>query len=202
VCLEQVTSAAKERIMPQAIQFVLNGRPSEIDVDPRRPLLWVLRTDLGLTGTKYGCGERECGACTVLLDGRPVFACRTPVRSVQGREVTTVEGLEKDGKLHPVQQAFADHVEETERPDGLYDEMSQEASHVAARASRLRADHPAITAALAESRQRLGEPLGSEADVDAVRDDLQRLMGRIVRHRQGGADLVWEAYAIDIGGAG
>jgi len=95
--------------MPQAIQFVLNGRPSEIDVDPRRPLLWVLRTDLGLTGTKYGCGERECGACTVLLDGRPVFACRTPVRSVQGREVTTIEGLEKDGKLHPVQQAFADH---------------------------------------------------------------------------------------------
>jgi len=109
VCLEQVTSAAKERIMPQAIQFVLNGQPTEIDVDPRRPLLWVLRTDLGLTGTKYGCGERECGACTVLLDGRPVFACRTPVRSVQGREVTTVEGLEKDGKLHPVQQAFADH---------------------------------------------------------------------------------------------
>jgi len=95
--------------MPQAIQFVLNGQPTETDVDPRRSLLWVLRTDLGLTGTKYGCGERECGACTVLLDGRPVFACRTPVRSVQGREVTTVEGLEKDGKLHPVQQAFADH---------------------------------------------------------------------------------------------
>ena len=95
--------------MPQAIQFLLNGQSTEIDVDPRRPLLWVLRTDLGLTGTKYGCGERECGACTVLLDGRPVYSCRTPVRSVQGREVTTIEGLEKDGKLHPVQQAFADH---------------------------------------------------------------------------------------------
>ena len=95
--------------MQQAIQFVLNGQPTEIDVDPGRALLWVLRTDLGLTGTKYGCGERECGACTVLLDGRPVFACRTPVRSVQGREVTTIEGLEKDGRLHPVQQAFADH---------------------------------------------------------------------------------------------
>lgn len=95
--------------MPQAIQFLLNGQSTEIDVDPRRPLLWVLRTDLGLTGTKYGCGERECGSCTVLLDGRPVYSCRTPVRSVQGREVTTIEGLEKDGKLHPVQQAFAEH---------------------------------------------------------------------------------------------
>lgn len=95
--------------MRQAIQFVLNGKPTEIDVDPTRPLLWVLRTDLGLTGTKYGCGERECGACTVLLDGRPSYSCRTPVRAVQGREVTTIEGLAKDGKLHPVQQAFADH---------------------------------------------------------------------------------------------
>jgi aerobic-type carbon monoxide dehydrogenase small subunit (CoxS/CutS family) len=95
--------------MPQAIQFRLNGTPTEIEVDPRRPLLWVLRTDLGLTGTKYGCGERECAACTVLLEGRPIFSCRTPVRSVQGREVTTVEGLERNGRLHPVQQAFADH---------------------------------------------------------------------------------------------
>jgi aerobic-type carbon monoxide dehydrogenase small subunit (CoxS/CutS family) len=95
--------------MPQAIQFQLNGAPTEIEVDPRRPLLWVLRTDLGLTGTKYGCGERECAACTVLLEGRPIFSCGTPVRSVQGREVTTVEGLERNGQPHPVQQAFADH---------------------------------------------------------------------------------------------
>jgi hypothetical protein len=105
-------------------------------------------------------------------------------------------------RLEALEQAFADHVVETERPDGLYDEMSQEASHVAARAGRLRADHPAITAAIAEGRRRLDTPLGSEADIDAVRDDLQRLMVRIIRHRQGGADLVWEAYAIDIGGAG
>lgn len=95
--------------MPQPIQFVLNGEPTEIDVDPRRPMLWVLRTDLGLTGTKYGCGERECGSCTVLLGGRAVYACRTPIRSAQGREITTIEGLERDGRLHPVQQAFADH---------------------------------------------------------------------------------------------
>lgn len=95
--------------MTDAIQFVLNGRPTEVDVDPGRLLLWVLRTDLGLTGTKYGCGERECGSCVVLVDGRATYACRTPVRSVQGREVTTIEGLARDGRLHPVQQAFADH---------------------------------------------------------------------------------------------
>ncbi|MGD8318918.1 MAG: (2Fe-2S)-binding protein [Gemmatimonadota bacterium] len=95
--------------MPTAIQFTLNGKPAEIDTDPRRPLLWVLRTELGLTGTKYGCGERECGACMVLLDGRPIYSCRTPVRSAQGREITTIEGLEEDGALHPVQKAFAEH---------------------------------------------------------------------------------------------
>ena len=95
--------------MRRAIQFRLNGEPVEVDVDSQRPLLWVLRTEFGLTGTKYGCGERECGACTVLLDGRPVFSCRTAVRSAQGREVITIEGLERNGTLHPVQQAFADH---------------------------------------------------------------------------------------------
>jgi hypothetical protein len=105
-------------------------------------------------------------------------------------------------RLGTLQAAFAVHVEETERPGGLYDEMSLEASHVAGRAGRLRAEHPAITAALADAMNRLESPLESEADVDAVRDDLERLMGRIIRHRQGGADLVWEAYAIDIGGAG
>lgn len=95
--------------MPDAIQFTLNGKPTEVDVDPGRTLLWVLRTELGLTGTKYGCGEEMCGACTVLVDGRAEYACGTPVRSVQGREVTTIEGLARDGRLHPVQQAFADH---------------------------------------------------------------------------------------------
>ena len=123
-------------------------------------------------------------------------AISSPFRDIDSWRGDVVERLEA------LQAAFAEHVEETERPGGLYDEMSQEASHVAARAGRLRADHPAITAALAGGRRRLDQPLASEADVDAVRDDLQRLMGRIVRHRQGGADLVWEAYAIDIGGAG
>ncbi|HSM59257.1 MAG TPA: (2Fe-2S)-binding protein [Longimicrobiales bacterium] len=96
--------------MRRAIQFTLNGRPAEVEADAQRLLLWVLRTDLGLTGTKYACGERECGACTVLVDGRPVFSCRTRVGSVQGREVTTIEGLAAaDGTLHPVQKAFVEH---------------------------------------------------------------------------------------------
>jgi aerobic-type carbon monoxide dehydrogenase small subunit (CoxS/CutS family) len=96
--------------MIRAIDFILNGEPTSIDADTRRLLLWVLRADLGLTGTKYGCGERECGACTVLVDGRPTFSCRARIGSVQGREVTTIEGLASaDGTLHPVQQAFADH---------------------------------------------------------------------------------------------
>lgn len=104
--------------------------------------------------------------------------------------------------LTALQQAFAVHVAETEKPGGLYEEMAELAPHVAARARRLREEHPQVTAALADGAQRVEGPLASEADVDAVRDDLERLMARIVRHRQGGADLVWEAYAVDIGAAG
>jgi aerobic-type carbon monoxide dehydrogenase small subunit (CoxS/CutS family) len=70
--------------------------------------LEVLREDLGLTGTKFGCGEAQCGACTVLLDGQPVFSCVTPVSAAQGRRITTIEGLAQGGRLHPVQQAFLD----------------------------------------------------------------------------------------------
>ncbi len=96
--------------MRRAIRFTVNGRPVEVDAEPGRLLLWVLRSDLGLTGTKYGCGERECGACTVLVDGRPVFSCRQRVGSVEGREVMTAEGVASpDGTLHPVQEALVEH---------------------------------------------------------------------------------------------
>ena len=104
--------------------------------------------------------------------------------------------------LETLGHAFEDHVKETEARGGLYDEMSDIAPHVGAKASRLREEHPAITAALVAASTRLAAPPADEADADAARDDLQRLMGRIVRHRQHGADLVWEAYAIDIGNAG
>jgi len=95
--------------MARAIRFLLNGEPAEVDVDPRRRLLWVLRSDLELTGTKYGCGERHCGACTVLVDGEAVRSCDIPVSAVESREITTIEGLAADGELHPVQSAFAQH---------------------------------------------------------------------------------------------
>jgi|SRR5215467_7034212 len=84
----------------------VNGAGHSLEVPAERSLLSVLRDELDLTGTKYGCGEGQCGACTVLLDGRPVRSCRTNVGSVGKRKITTIEGLEQNGHLHPVQQAF------------------------------------------------------------------------------------------------
>jgi aerobic-type carbon monoxide dehydrogenase small subunit (CoxS/CutS family) len=92
--------------MIETISFTLNGRPVRLSLDSDRMLLWVLRTELGLTGTKYGCGEGFCGACTVLLDSEPVRSCQTPVKLVKGRSVLTIEGLAKDGRLLPIQEAF------------------------------------------------------------------------------------------------
>ncbi len=88
------------------INFKLNGRPVSIEVKDNELLINVLRDRLGVLSPKYGCGIGECGACTVLLDGEPVLSCLTLAVEVDGREVTTVEGLAKDGKLHPVQEAF------------------------------------------------------------------------------------------------
>lgn len=95
--------------MPAPIPFRLNGRPVEIDVAPDRPLLWVLRTELGLTGTKFGCGANQCGTCTVLVDGEAVRSCNETIGAVRGREVVTIEGLAPEGALHPVQEAFVAH---------------------------------------------------------------------------------------------
>jgi aerobic-type carbon monoxide dehydrogenase small subunit (CoxS/CutS family) len=95
--------------MARAVSWTLNGKPVRLETDEKRTLLWVLRTDLGLTGTKYGCGAGLCGSCTVVVDGKPVRSCRTTLAEVEGKQVTTIEGLAKDGKLHPIQQAFVDH---------------------------------------------------------------------------------------------
>jgi carbon-monoxide dehydrogenase small subunit len=95
--------------MNETIRFELNGRPASLAVQIDRALLWVLRTDLGLTGTKYGCGAGLCGACTVLIDGEAVRSCTYPVQGVEGKAVTTIEGLAADGKLHPLQAAFVEH---------------------------------------------------------------------------------------------
>jgi len=91
--------------MPK-ISLLVNGAAHEVNVAPDEYLLWVLRDRLDLTGTKYGCGEGQCGACTVLLDGKPARSCRTPALSAQGKRIITIEGLEHDGKLDPVQEAF------------------------------------------------------------------------------------------------
>lgn len=89
------------------IELTVNGKKHQVDADPEMPLLWVLRDLIGLTGTKYGCGEALCGACTVHLDGSPVRACVTPVRRAAGKPVLTIEGLSPDGN-HPLQKAWVD----------------------------------------------------------------------------------------------
>ena len=92
-----------------AITLTVNGQTHTVDVEPDTPLLWVLRDTLGLTGTKFGCGIAACGACTVHLDGRAVRTCTLPVSAVEGTPITTIEGLERDGRLHDVQRAWIDH---------------------------------------------------------------------------------------------
>jgi nicotinate dehydrogenase subunit A len=95
--------------MSQTVHFTLNGRPVSAGGGDDRMLLWALRTDLETTGPKYGCGEGFCGACTVLVDGKPVRSCGYPLSEVAGKSVTSVEGLARGGALHPLQQAFIDH---------------------------------------------------------------------------------------------
>jgi aerobic-type carbon monoxide dehydrogenase small subunit (CoxS/CutS family) len=91
-----------------ALVLAVNGRERRIEAPPEESLLSVLRNRLGMTGTKYGCGEGQCGACTVLLDGRPARSCRTQVSEAAGQKITTIEGLAVNGRLHPVQAAFLD----------------------------------------------------------------------------------------------
>jgi isoquinoline 1-oxidoreductase alpha subunit len=94
-------------------RFTVNGKSTAVDLDPSTPLLWVLRDELGMTGTKYGCGIAQCGACTVHIDGKPVRSCSMPLSAVAGKKVTTIEGLaasaKSQGALHKVQQAWLEH---------------------------------------------------------------------------------------------
>jgi isoquinoline 1-oxidoreductase alpha subunit len=91
------------------IRLTINGETRNVDVDPNTPLLWAIREQVGLTGTKYGCGVAQCGACTVHIDGTPIRSCSLPVGAVGGRKITTIEGLAAGGKLHKVQQAWIEH---------------------------------------------------------------------------------------------
>jgi aerobic-type carbon monoxide dehydrogenase small subunit (CoxS/CutS family) len=93
----------------KTIRFTLNDKPIQISINKDRMLLWVLRTELGLTGSKFGCGEGFCGACTVLVNNEPVRSCQYPMKEIQEKNVLTIEGLAKNGNLHPLQQAFVEH---------------------------------------------------------------------------------------------
>ncbi len=95
--------------MRKTVRFKLNGKLTSLTLDRDRMLLWVLRTDFELTGTKYGCGEGFCGACTVLVNGEAVRSCQFPVGDVEGKEIITIEGLAENGNLHPLQEAFVQH---------------------------------------------------------------------------------------------
>ncbi len=94
----------------RTVSFTLNGKPTKVTVDETRPLLWVLRDDLGLTGTKFGCGQAHCGSCTVVVNNQAVRSCVTAIGDVDGKQVLTIEGLERNGQLHPIQQAFVKHA--------------------------------------------------------------------------------------------
>ena len=95
--------------MTRRIAFAVNGKNVTLEADEGRLLLWALRTDLALTGTKYGCGEGHCGSCTVLINQRAMRSCLLKIKDVAGKEVVTIEGLAANGKLHPLQKAFMDH---------------------------------------------------------------------------------------------
>jgi carbon-monoxide dehydrogenase small subunit len=95
--------------MEETIHFKLNDKPMSLSLDGERMLLWVLRSQLGLTGTKYGCGLGFCGACTVIVDKEAIRSCRFPIKDVKGKEVLTIEGLAQNGVLHPLQKAFIKH---------------------------------------------------------------------------------------------
>ena len=95
--------------MIRPVEFMLNRKRVRLETDDERILLWVLRSDFALTGTKYGCGEAHCGACTVVVNGKAVRSCQIALKEVAGKNVLTIEGLEKNGKLHPLQSAFLEH---------------------------------------------------------------------------------------------
>ena len=94
--------------MIETIQFELNGKPTELSIDPNTIMMWVVRNELGLTGTKFGCGMGFCGSCTVILNNEPVRSCMLAISDAEGGKLLTIEGLAKNGSLHPIQQAFVD----------------------------------------------------------------------------------------------
>ena len=117
------------------MRMTVNGTPRDVEVDGDTPLLWVLRDELGLTGTKYGCGIAQCGACTVHVDGFAVRACQVPVDTLEGAEIVTIEGLGRPGALHPVQEAW---IETQVAPEAQFNRaLSKGQSETASDPSRM-----------------------------------------------------------------
>jgi aerobic-type carbon monoxide dehydrogenase small subunit (CoxS/CutS family) len=140
--------------------FNLNDREVAVDVDPSTPLLWVIRDGLGLTGTKFGCGVAECGACTIHIDGQPVRSCIVPLADAEGRSVTTIEGLSLDG-AHPVQRAWA----ELEVPQCGYCQCGQIMSAVALLAQNAKPSEADIDEAMSGNLCRCGTYLRIRAAI-------------------------------------
>ena len=134
------------------VTFRLNGEEQTLDVDPSMPLLWAIRENLGLTGTKFGCGLAQCGACTVHVNGNAIRSCVTPVAAVQGGAVTTIEGLSSDESLHPLQQAWIDE----QAPQCGYCQSGQIMSAAALLASNPNPDDEAIDQAMSGNICRCG----------------------------------------------
>ena len=154
-----------------ALEFILNGKPQAVDVNPRMPLLWVLRDTLGLTGTKFGCGMSLCGACTVHVDAAPIRSCITRISSVSGKRVTTIEGLSPD-RNHPVQRAWMD----IDVPQCGYCQSGQIMSAAALLANAPNPTDDQIDAAMAGNicrcgtYQRIREAIHRAARIQAVAD--------------------------------
>lgn len=139
--------------MTNPISLTVNGERRALEVDPKTPLLWVIREQLGLPGTKFGCGIAQCGACTVHLNGAPVRACVTPVQAAADQEITTIEGIRRsDGSLHPVQQAWIDE----QVPQCGYCQSGQIMSAVALLARNPAPDDDAIDRAMSGNVCRCG----------------------------------------------
>lgn len=151
------------------VEFQLNGRPLELaDVDPDAPLLWVLRDRLGLRGTKFGCGRAQCGACTVHLDGRATRSCMLPVGSLEGRAVTTIEGLSESGD-HPLQKAWVEH----DVPQCGYCQTGQLMSAAALLAQNSSPSEPEVRAALSGNICRCGTYQRILAAVQTAAEELR-----------------------------
>lgn len=133
------------------VDFVLNGERCQVEADADTPLLWILRDELGLTGTKFGCGKGLCGACTIHVNGQPLRSCSTPLAFAAGKRVTTIEGL-SDGDLHPVQQAWIEH----NVPQCGYCQSGQVMSAVALLSSNPAPDDAAIDSAMSGNLCRCG----------------------------------------------